>query len=83
MRIEGTVNNPRAALYPKYNLVIVFIIPASFFGKIHKFLKLMQVVPTEYRYISKEVLPTNQFSVSEYYSPINQFDRTWPGWFYI
>jgi len=43
----------------------------------------MQVVPTEYRYISKEVLPTNQFSVSEYYSPINQFDRTWPGWFYI
>jgi len=43
----------------------------------------MQVVPTEYRYISKEVLPTNQFSVSEYYSPINQFDRTWPGSFYI
>lgn len=43
----------------------------------------MQVVPTEYRYISKEVLPTNQFSVSEYYSPINQFDRIWPGWFYI
>ena len=42
-----------------------------------------QVVPTEYRYISKEVLPTNQFSVTEYFSPMNEFDRTWPGWFYV
>ncbi|CAB4274591.1 unnamed protein product [Prunus armeniaca] len=41
----------------------------------------IKVVPTEYRYISKEVLPTNQFSVTEYFSPMKQFDRTWPGWF--
>lgn len=43
---------------------------------------MMQVVPTEYRYISKEVLPTNQFSVTEYFSPMNEYDRTWPGCFY-
>lgn len=41
----------------------------------------MQIVPTEYRYISKEVLPTNQFSVTEYYSPMKDFDRSWPGRF--
>lgn len=41
---------------------------------------IMQIVPTEYRYISKEVLPTNQFSVTEYFSPMNEFDRSWPGW---
>ncbi|CAL5428463.1 unnamed protein product [Camellia sinensis] len=34
------------------------------------------IVPTEYRYLSKEVLPTNQFSVTEYYSPMNEYDRT-------
>lgn len=39
----------------------------------------LQIVPTEYKYISKEVLPTNQFSVTEYFSPINEFDRNWPG----
>ncbi|KAI8547748.1 hypothetical protein RHMOL_Rhmol07G0219700 [Rhododendron molle] len=39
------------------------------------------VVPTEYRYLSKEVLPTNQFSVTEYYSPIN--DRTWPAVYFL
>ncbi|KAI5652390.1 hypothetical protein M9H77_29577 [Catharanthus roseus] len=38
----------------------------------------MQIVPTEYNYISKEVLPTNQFSVTEYFSPISEYDRTWP-----
>ncbi|TKY47908.1 Endoplasmic reticulum-Golgi intermediate compartment protein 3 [Spatholobus suberectus] len=43
----------------------------------------IKIVPTEYRYISKEVLPTNQFSVSEYYSPINQFDRTWPAVYFL
>ncbi|WVY93691.1 hypothetical protein V8G54_032779 [Vigna mungo] len=43
----------------------------------------IKVVPTEYRYISKEVLPTNQFSVSEYYSPINQYDRTWPAVYFL
>ena len=41
---------------------------------------MLQIVPTEYRYISKEVLPTNQFSVSEYFSPMNEFGRMWPGW---
>ncbi|CAK9176466.1 unnamed protein product [Ilex paraguariensis] len=38
----------------------------------------IKIVPTEYKYISKEVLPTNQFSVTEYFSPMNEFDRTWP-----
>ncbi|KAF3632652.1 putative WD repeat-containing protein 26-like isoform X1 [Capsicum annuum] len=41
------------------------------------------IVPTEYRYLSKEVLPTNQFSVSEYFSPINEFDRTWPAVYFL
>ncbi|KAI7732290.1 hypothetical protein M8C21_028003, partial [Ambrosia artemisiifolia] len=36
------------------------------------------IVPTEYKYISKEVLPTNQFSVTEYFSPMNEHDRRWP-----
>ncbi|KAI8010833.1 Endoplasmic reticulum-Golgi intermediate compartment protein 3 [Camellia lanceoleosa] len=38
----------------------------------------IKIVPTEYGYLSKEVLPTNQFSVTEYYSPMNEYDRTWP-----
>lgn len=41
----------------------------------------IKVVPTEYRYLSKEVLPTNQFSVTEYYSPTN--DRTWPAVYFL
>ena len=44
----------------------------------------IKVVPTEYRYISKEVLPTNQFSVTEYFSPINtQNGRTWPAVYFL
>ncbi|XP_017615227.1 uncharacterized protein LOC108460295 isoform X3 [Gossypium arboreum] len=43
----------------------------------------IKIVPTEYRYISKEVLPTNQFSVSEYFSPMNEFDRTWPAVYFL
>ncbi|KAK3227343.1 hypothetical protein Dsin_007205 [Dipteronia sinensis] len=43
----------------------------------------IKIVPTEYRYISKEVLPTNQFSVTEYFSPINEFDRTWPAVYFL
>ncbi|KAK8357509.1 hypothetical protein V6Z12_A05G422200 [Gossypium hirsutum] len=43
----------------------------------------VKIVPTEYRYISKEVLPTNQFSVSEYFSPMNEFDRTWPAVYFL
>ncbi|KAG8369170.1 hypothetical protein BUALT_Bualt15G0123400 [Buddleja alternifolia] len=43
----------------------------------------IKIVPTEYKYISKEVLPTNQFSVTEYFSPINEFDRTWPAVYFL
>ncbi|KAE9596448.1 hypothetical protein Lal_00048656 [Lupinus albus] len=43
----------------------------------------IKVVPTEYRYISKEVLPTNQFSVTEYYSPLKEFDRIWPAVYFL
>lgn len=40
----------------------------------------MQIVPTEYRYLSKQVLPTNQFSVTEYFVPKRATDRSaWPG----
>ncbi|KAI7983793.1 BAG family molecular chaperone regulator 4 [Camellia lanceoleosa] len=41
------------------------------------------IVPTEYRYLSKEVLPTNQFSVTEYYSPMTEYDRTWPAVYFL
>ncbi|KAG6512553.1 hypothetical protein ZIOFF_030678 [Zingiber officinale] len=37
----------------------------------------MQIVPTKYRYLSKEVLPTNQFSVTEYFVPMRDFDRSY------
>ncbi|XP_024993663.1 endoplasmic reticulum-Golgi intermediate compartment protein 3 [Cynara cardunculus var. scolymus] len=43
----------------------------------------IKIVPTEYKYISKEVLPTNQFSVTEYFSPMNEFDRTWPAVYFL
>ncbi|XP_056171402.1 uncharacterized protein LOC115663582 [Syzygium oleosum] len=43
----------------------------------------IKIVPTEYRYISKEVLPTNQFSVTEYFSPMNEYDRTWPAVYFL
>ncbi|CAH9100885.1 unnamed protein product [Cuscuta epithymum] len=43
----------------------------------------IKIVPTEYRYLSKEVLPTNQFSVTEYYSPIHDFDRSWPAVYFL
>ncbi|KAL0322919.1 UNVERIFIED_CONTAM: Endoplasmic reticulum-Golgi intermediate compartment protein 3 [Sesamum angustifolium] len=43
----------------------------------------IKIVPTEYKYISKEVLPTNQFSVTEYFSPINEFDRAWPAVYFL
>lgn len=43
----------------------------------------IKIVPTEYRYISKEVLPTNQFSVTEYFSPMTDFDRTWPAVYFL
>ncbi|CAK7340358.1 unnamed protein product [Dovyalis caffra] len=43
----------------------------------------IKIVPTEYRYISKEVLPTNQFSVTEYFSPMMDHDRTWPAVYFL
>ncbi|MBA0637370.1 hypothetical protein Godav_029279 [Gossypium davidsonii] len=43
----------------------------------------LQIVPTEYRYIWKEVLPTNQFSVSEYFSPMKEYDRSWPAVYFL
>ncbi|XP_057527055.1 uncharacterized protein LOC130806126 [Amaranthus tricolor] len=43
----------------------------------------IKIVPTEYRYISKDVLPTNQFSVTEYFSPMKDFDRTWPAVYFL
>ncbi|XP_057954835.1 uncharacterized protein LOC131148894 [Malania oleifera] len=43
----------------------------------------IKIVPTEYRYISREILPTNQFSVTEYFSPMNEYDRTWPAVYFL
>ncbi|KAL0855657.1 hypothetical protein Bca101_060810 [Brassica carinata] len=43
----------------------------------------IKIVPTEYRYLSKDVLTTNQYSVTEYYTPMNEFERTWPGIFFL
>uniref|UniRef100_A0A803QIJ1 Endoplasmic reticulum-Golgi intermediate compartment protein 3 n=2 Tax=Cannabis sativa TaxID=3483 RepID=A0A803QIJ1_CANSA len=43
----------------------------------------IKIVPTEYRYIWKEVLPTNQFSVTEYFSPMKDFDRSWPAVYFL
>ncbi|XP_031396430.1 endoplasmic reticulum-Golgi intermediate compartment protein 3 [Punica granatum] len=43
----------------------------------------IKIVPTEYRYISKEVLPTNQFSVTEYFSHMNEYDRSWPAVYFL
>merc|ERR1712183_1143252 len=43
----------------------------------------IKIVPTEYRYLSKEVLPTNQFSVTEYFSPMKESDRTWPAVYFL
>ncbi|OVA07804.1 Endoplasmic reticulum vesicle transporter [Macleaya cordata] len=43
----------------------------------------IKIVPTEFRYLSKEVLPTNQFSVTEYFVPINEHDRNWPAVYFL
>ncbi|KAI4374241.1 hypothetical protein MLD38_012255 [Melastoma candidum] len=43
----------------------------------------IKIVPTEYRYISKEVLPTNQFSVTEYFTPMTEFDKKWPAVYFL
>lgn len=44
----------------------------------------IKIVPTEYRYLSKEVLPTNQFSVNEYFSTIEELERrSWPAVYFL
>ncbi|PWZ11978.1 Endoplasmic reticulum-Golgi intermediate compartment protein 3 [Zea mays] len=43
----------------------------------------IKVVPTEYKYLSKKVLPTNQFSVTEYFLPIRPTDRAWPAVYFL
>ncbi|XP_048629979.1 endoplasmic reticulum-Golgi intermediate compartment protein 3-like [Brassica napus] len=43
----------------------------------------IKIVPTEYRYLSKDILTTNQYSVTEYYTPMNEFDRTWPAVYFL
>ncbi|WOL08952.1 endoplasmic reticulum-Golgi intermediate compartment protein 3 [Canna indica] len=43
----------------------------------------IKIVPTEYRYLSERVMPTNQFSVTEYYVPIREVDRSWPAVYFL
>lgn len=43
----------------------------------------IKIVPTEYKYLSKDVLPTNQFSVTEYFVPMKDSDRTWPAVYFL
>lgn len=43
----------------------------------------VKIVPTEYRYLSKDVLPTNQFSVTEYFVPFRESDRSWPAVYFL
>lgn len=43
----------------------------------------IKIVPTEYRYLSKEVLPTNQFSVTEYFVAMKDSDRSWPAVYFL
>ncbi|ONK65203.1 uncharacterized protein A4U43_C07F34740 [Asparagus officinalis] len=43
----------------------------------------VNIVPTEYRYLSKDVLPTNQFSVTEYFVPLRETDRSWPAVYFL
>uniref|UniRef100_A0A0E0D7T8 Endoplasmic reticulum vesicle transporter C-terminal domain-containing protein n=1 Tax=Oryza meridionalis TaxID=40149 RepID=A0A0E0D7T8_9ORYZ len=44
----------------------------------------IKIVPTEYRYLSKQVLPTNQFSVTEYFVPKRATDRSaWPAVYFL
>ncbi|XP_065015902.1 uncharacterized protein LOC135582508 [Musa acuminata AAA Group] len=43
----------------------------------------IKIVPTEYRYLSHRVMPTNQFSVTEYFVPIRAIDRSWPAVYFL
>ncbi|PKA61981.1 Protein disulfide-isomerase 5-4 [Apostasia shenzhenica] len=43
----------------------------------------IKIVPTEYRYLNKDVLPTNQFSVAEYFVPLKDAERSWPAVYFL
>lgn len=43
----------------------------------------IKVVPTEYRYLNKDIVPTNQFSVSEYFVPLKDAERSWPAVYFL
>jgi hypothetical protein len=43
----------------------------------------LKVVPTEYHYLSGEVIPTNQFSVTEYYQQVKPSDRSYPAVYFV
>uniref|UniRef100_A0A804MQG8 Endoplasmic reticulum vesicle transporter C-terminal domain-containing protein n=1 Tax=Zea mays TaxID=4577 RepID=A0A804MQG8_MAIZE len=43
----------------------------------------LKVVPTEYKYLSKKILPTNQYSVMEYFLPIRPTERAWPAVYFL
>ncbi|KAE8734547.1 citrate synthase, glyoxysomal [Hibiscus syriacus] len=44
---------------------------------------VLQIVPTEYRYISKEVLPDKSVFRLRILSPMKAFDRTWPAVYFL
>lgn len=43
----------------------------------------IKIVPTEYRYLSKALQSTNQFSVTEYFNTWKESDRTWPAVYFL
>ncbi|ONM59321.1 Endoplasmic reticulum vesicle transporter protein [Zea mays] len=43
----------------------------------------IEVVPTEYKYLSKKILPTNQGSVTEYFLSIRPTERAWPAVYFL
>ncbi|KAL5656127.1 hypothetical protein ACJX0J_035446, partial [Zea mays] len=43
----------------------------------------LKVVPTEYKYLSKKILPTNQGSVTEYFLSIRPTERAWPAVYFL
>eukprot|EP00252_Welwitschia_mirabilis_P025675 TRINITY_DN8135_c0_g1_i2.p1 TRINITY_DN8135_c0_g1~~TRINITY_DN8135_c0_g1_i2.p1 ORF type:complete len:350 (+),score=71.52 TRINITY_DN8135_c0_g1_i2:253-1302(+) len=43
----------------------------------------IKIVPTEYKYLNKAVLPTNQFSVTEYFVPLKDYERAWPAVYFL
>eukprot|EP00245_Coleochaete_scutata_P010511 TRINITY_DN3696_c0_g3_i1.p1 TRINITY_DN3696_c0_g3~~TRINITY_DN3696_c0_g3_i1.p1 ORF type:complete len:351 (+),score=56.23 TRINITY_DN3696_c0_g3_i1:119-1171(+) len=43
----------------------------------------LKVVPTTYRHLNGEVIPTNQFSVTEYFTPSRPHDNTLPAVYFL